>query len=63
MSDGSLNDRMGRTPGFAFCAVEFAHFKISVSLMGRPWLVFDSELSVWVMFLLHARGAEEPDSH
>lgn len=55
MSDGSLNDRMGRTPGFAFCAVEFAHFKISVSLMGRPWLVFDSELSVWVMFLLHAR--------
>ena len=55
VSEGSLNERMGRTLGFAFCAVVFAHFKISVSLMGRPWLVFDSELSVWVMFLLHER--------
>lgn len=52
VSDGSLNERMGRTVAFAFCAVAFAHFKISVSLTGRPWLDFDSELSVCVIFLL-----------
>ena len=52
VSDGSLNDLMGRTPGLPFCAVVFAHLRISVSLIGRPWLALDSELSVCVMFLL-----------
>lgn len=47
---GSLNERMGRTLGFAFWAVEFAHFSISWSVIGRP--VDDNAESVFVMFNL-----------
>jgi hypothetical protein len=48
--DGSLNDRMGRTPDLPFCAVELAHFSMSVSLMGLP--VLESPERVFVIFNL-----------
>ena len=56
--DGSLNDLIGLTPGFAFCAVVFAHLSISVSLIGRPFP--ESDVSVFVMFILHMTKTTEP---
>ena len=50
--EGSLNDRMVRTLGFAFCAVVLAHLSISVSLMGRPPLDLERAVRVLVMFIL-----------
>ena len=50
--DGSLKDRIDFAVGLTFWTVVFAHLRISVSLIGRPWLALDRELSVCVMFLL-----------
>ena len=50
--DGSLNDLIVRAPGFPFWTVAFAHFKISMSLMGRPAPLLESAESVFVMFIL-----------
>jgi hypothetical protein len=47
--EGSLNDLIGLTDGLAFCAVVFAHFSISVSVIGRP---FDNEVKVLEILIL-----------
>ena len=49
---GSLNERIVFVPGLPFCAVVLAHLSISVSLTGRPWPVFDNDVSVFVMLIL-----------
>jgi hypothetical protein len=43
--EGSLNERMGRTPAFPFCAVAFAHLSISWSVGGRPDFEREEEFS------------------
>ena len=50
VSEGSLNDRIVRAPGFAFCTVVLAHLSISWSVMGRPEP--ERPMSVFVIFIL-----------